>query len=87
MQNFKHYERLRISASSPPWTNTNVIVQEDEDIILYVGDESEHLLHARAEKIKERFRSDAEEIMFTNTLTFEQQTVKAQELLKGITED
>ncbi len=60
---------------------------EDEDINLYIGDESEHLLHARAEKIKEAFRSAAEEIMFSNTLTFEQQTVKAQELLKGLTED
>jgi hypothetical protein len=60
---------------------------EDEDINLYIGDESEHLLHTRAEKIKENFRSDAREIMFSNTLTFEQQTVKAQELLKGLTED
>ena len=60
---------------------------EDEDINLHIGDESEHLLHARAEKIKERFRSDAGEIMFSNTLTFEEQTVKAQELLKGLTED
>ena len=60
---------------------------EDEDINLYIGDESEHLLHARAEKIKEKFRSDAGEIMFSNTLTFEEQTVKAQELLKGLTED
>ena len=60
---------------------------EDEDINLYVGDESENLLHERAEKIKERFRSEAGEIMFSNTLTFEQQTVKAQELLKGLTED
>ena len=60
---------------------------EDEDINLYIGDESEHLLHTRAEKIKERFRSDAGEIMFSNTLTFEEQTVKAQELLKELTED
>ena len=60
---------------------------DDEDINLYVGDVSERLLHARAEKIKERFRSDAGEIMFSNTLTFEEQTVKAQELLKELTED
>ena len=60
---------------------------EDEDINLYIGDESENLLHARAEKIKERFRSEAEEIIFSNTFTFKQQTVKAQELLKGLTED
>ena len=60
---------------------------EDEDINLYIGDESENLLHARAEKIKERFREDAEEILFSNTFTFEEQTVKAQELLKGLTED
>ena len=60
---------------------------EDEDINLYIGDESEHLLHARAEKIKERFRSEAGEIMISNTLTYEEQTVKAQELLKELTED
>ena len=60
---------------------------EDEDINLYIGDESENLLHARAEKIKERFRADAGEIMFSNTLTYEEQTVKAQELLKRLTED
>ena len=30
---------------------------EDEDINLHIGDESERLLHVRAEKIKERFRS------------------------------
>ena len=60
---------------------------EDEDINLYVGDESENLLHARAEKIKEGFRSDVGEIMFSNTFTFEEQIVKAQELLKGLTED
>lgn len=60
---------------------------EDEDINLYIGDESEHLLHTKAEKIKEGFRSDAVEIMFSNTLTFEEQIVKAQELLKGMTED
>ena len=60
---------------------------EDEDINLYVGDESEHLLHNRAEKIKEGFRAEAGEILFSNTLTFEEQTVKAQELLKGLTED
>ena len=60
---------------------------EDEDINLYIGDESEHLLHERAEKIKERFRVDAEEILFSNTFTFEEQTVKVQELLKGLTED
>ena len=53
---------------------------EDEDINLHIGDESENLLHVRAEKIKERFRSDAGEIMFSNTLRFEEQTVKAQEL-------
>ena len=56
---------------------------EDEDINLYVGDESENLLHARAAKIKEGFRADAGEILFSNTFTFEEQTVKAQELLKG----
>ena len=60
---------------------------EDEDINLHIGDESEQLLHARAEKIKERFRADAGEIMFSNTLTFEQQVVKAEELLKGLTDD
>ncbi|MCJ7714030.1 hypothetical protein MUO66_06195, partial [Candidatus Bathyarchaeota archaeon] len=60
---------------------------EDEDINLHIGDESEHLLHERAEKIKEQFRSVAGEIMFSNTLTFEEQTVKAQELLKELTED
>ena len=60
---------------------------EDEDINLYIGDESENLLHARAEKIKEGFRADAGEIMFSNTLTFEEQTVKAQELLKELTDD
>lgn len=60
---------------------------KDEDINLYIGDEGEHLLHTKAEKIKEGFRSDAGEIMFSNTLTFEEQTVKAQELLKGISED
>ena len=60
---------------------------EDEDINLYIGDESENLLHVRAEKIKERFRVDAEEILFSNTFTFEEQTVKVQELLKGLTED
>jgi len=60
---------------------------EDEDINLYIGDESEHLLHTRAEKIKENFRSDAGDILFSGKLTFEQQTVKAQELLKGMTED
>ena len=60
---------------------------EDEDINLYIGDESERLLHARAEKIKELFRADAKKILFSNTLTFEEQTVNAQELLKGLTED
>ena len=60
---------------------------EDEDINLYIGDESEHLLHSRAEKIKERFRADTGEIMFSNTLTFEEQNIKAQELLKGLSED
>ena len=60
---------------------------EDEDINLFIGDESEYLLHTRAEKIKEGFRSDAGEIMFSNTFTFEQQIAKAQELLKGITVD
>ena len=60
---------------------------EDEDINLYIGDESENLLHIRAEKIKEVFRSDAGEILFSNTLTFEEQTVKAQDLLKELTED
>ena len=60
---------------------------EDEDINLHIGDESENFLHARAEKIKERFRAEAREILFSNTLTFEEQTVKAQELLKELTED
>ena len=60
---------------------------EDEDINLYIGDEDEQLLHNRAEKIKENFRSDAGDILFSGKLTFEQQTVKAQELLKGITVD
>ena len=60
---------------------------EDEDINLHIGDESENLLHARAEKIKEGFRADAGEILFSNTFTFEEQTVKAQELLKELTED
>jgi hypothetical protein len=37
---------------------------EDEEINLHIGDESEHLLHIRAEKIKEEFRSEAREIFF-----------------------
>ncbi len=53
---------------------------EDEDINLYIGDEDEHLLHTRAEKIKENFRSDAGDIMFSGKFTFEQQNVKAEEL-------
>ena len=49
---------------------------EDEDINLYVGDESEHLLHARAEKIKEGFRADAGEILFSNTSRLKSKPVK-----------
>ena len=49
---------------------------EDEDINLYIGDESEHLLHERAEKIKEVFRADAGEILFSNTSRLKSKPVK-----------
>ena len=44
---------------------------EDEDINLYIDDEDEQLLHHRAEKIKENFRSDTGAFLFSGKLTFE----------------
>ena len=39
MQNFKHYERITVYGSKPPWTKTNIIAQKGEIIIFLASGE------------------------------------------------
>ena len=35
MQSFKYYERIRVYATSPPWTPTDLMVRDSEDMIIF----------------------------------------------------
>lgn len=59
---------------------------EDNEINLYIRDEAEMVLHERAHKIKEPLQETVKNIMFSGKLTLEQQNLKAEELLKQLSE-
>lgn len=59
---------------------------EDNEINLYVRDDTEMALHERAHKIKEPLQEAVKNIMFSGKLTFEQQNAKAEEFLKQLSE-